>query len=337
MKFSILIPHYKSKITAYAISELFKYKGRHEIDIFVVNNNVGDGSEKYLLPFMGGINYIKYPKDRLQSHGCSFDYILPQIKTEWFITIESDSFPAKDNWLDYYENLILQGIDCAGSILELSGGCYLHPCGALYKKTIWEEAKTYCDNIPYQYFPNMSRKEGFDCHLMVHNDIAERFLDNPDDYIVLSESYKPYSKGMALERLKNYRSIKNPFHNGMGGNEESIKTYRQRTFNTEIPTLLLDGKRKLLNRIGNEPGQWLSYYHFATNKKVFSIPTEIKWLPNRERQQQEYTINEAEFCHLWAGSSFLDMKDGKMNDVYEFKKKQIDDLYNSLPENQKIK
>ena len=48
-------------------------------------------------------------------------------------------------------------------------------------------------------------------------------------------------------------------------------------------------------------------------------------------------LNEAGIKHIWAGSSYLDMKDTDFNDVYEFKSKLIEELYNSLPDNQKIK
>ena len=149
MDFTIIIPHYKSKITAYAIHKLRENKGKHNIEIFVVDNNAGDGSFEYLKPFNKYIKYQPYPKNRLQSHGISFDFVLPYVKTEWFITIESDSFPTEDNWLDYYENIINQGYDCAGSLLHLSGGEYLHPCGALYSKKIWEQASKMCFDTKY--------------------------------------------------------------------------------------------------------------------------------------------------------------------------------------------
>lgn len=336
MKVSILIPHFKSKITVYTISQLIKCKGRHEIEIFVINNNSGDGSEKYFECFKDDIHYLEYPKDVIQSHGVSFDWVLPKVTTEYFITIESDAFPTNNKWLDYYEDLINKGYDAAVSVLKLSGGTYGHPCGGLYSKKVWQEAKRYCNEVQYAYFPNMSVSGGFDCHLMAHRDIVFDLLDNPYDYIELAEGYKGLNRAQILGRLVYYSPVVAPFHNGMGRLNESLKTYGLRNIETEVPNILLTDKPKTVNRIGMEPGQWLFYWLLASDKKVFQVPTETKWLPNRENQQQEYTKMENGFQHIWAGSSFLDMKDTDYNDVYEFKKSQIDELYNSLPENQKI-
>lgn len=338
MKFDILIPHFKQgKVTAYTISQLLKNKGKHEIEIYVINNNSGDGSEKYFAPFEGLIKYHEYPKDIIQSHGVSFDWILPKTKNEWFITIESDGFPTNDTWLDYYENLINEGYDGAISLLKLSGGIYGHPCGGLYNKKIWQEAKRYCNEVKYAYFPNMSVSGGFDCHLMIHKDIVEKVLAEPYDYIELAEGYKGLTRQQIVARMMYYSPVVGPFHNGMGRLNETLRTYGHRTPETEILNVLLTDKPKLINRMGYEPGQWLYYYQMATGKKIFHIPTETRWLPNRENQQQEYTQMENGFRHTWAGSSYLDMKDGDFHDVYEFKNNLIEGLYNSLPNNQKIK
>lgn len=340
-RFSIIIPHYKNgKATAYAIHKLLKHQFYHRCEIIVIDNSPQDEGFKYIKPFFEHIIYRPYTSDCIQSHGVAYNYALSQglVSNEYFITIESDSFPCNDQWLNYYETLVNSDVDAAGSILTLSGGLFFHPCGMLYKTSVWHEANEYVKSIQYKYFPNMSVKEGFSCHLMVHNEILDKFLENPEDYIVLAEGYKPYSKEKALERLQWYSPIgQGVFHNGMGANQESVMTYGQRTFSVDVPHVILNNRQKLINRIGQEPGQWFCNYLFAKQKKVVDIPTEVKWMPNREGQQQEYTLNKAGFKHIWAGSSFLDMKGTDMNDVYEFKKNQIDELYNSMPEHQKIK
>lgn len=338
MKFAILIPHFKQgKVTAHAISKLLENKGGHDIEIYVINNNAGDGSEKYFAPFMDDIKYIEYPKDRLQSHGVAFDYIMPQVQTEYFITIESDSYPTNDKWLDYYEEKINEGYDCIGSLLKLSGGEYVHPCGTLYKKSVWQEAKRYCNDVKFAYFPNMSYHTGFACHLMIHKDIVEDVLKNLYDYIEPTENYKGKTRMEVVNQMMYYSPVVAPFHNGMGMANESLKTYGQRNIESEVPQILLKDKPKLINRIGYEPGQWLTYWQIAMGKKVFFVPTETYWMPNRENQQQQKTVMETGFTHIWAGSSYLDMKDTDMNDVYEYKDNLIEELYNSLPDNQKIK
>lgn len=338
MKFAIIIPHYKNyKATAYSVAQFLKYKGRHEVDIIVINNSYPDESINALEPFKEQINIIHHTSNKLSSHGVALDMGMEVTTCEWVIAAESDSFPISNDWLDYYARLINEGYDCSGSLLKLSGGTYLHPAGALYRRSIWVEAWKYCHEIQYHYFPNMSMKETFACHTMVHHSILADVLNNPEYYVELSEGYNKLNMIEMMQRCKDYKQIAYPFHNGMGKNQESIHTYGLRNVESEVPNVLLDNKQKIIKRIGFEPGQWLCYWQLAMGYKTFFIPTETKWLPNRENQQQKYTLNEGGFKHIWAGSSFLDMKDTEMNDVYEAKKKLIDDLYETLPEHQKIK
>lgn len=330
MKFSILIPHYKTgKMTAYAIHQLLKHKGRHEIDIHVVNNSPGHDSIEYLFPY--SIFRYDYPSNKLQSHGIAFDYILPEIETEYFIAIESDSFPTSDNWLDYYECLIKQGYDAAGSLLQLSGGQYLHPAGALYRKSVWQEAKSYCTHmIDYAYLPNIAMKENHACHLMVKNSLFGEFCKKPEKYVELHSSYKDNSPLQISEKALSYQSVISPFHNGTGRFQESFSTYRFRNPTIGLSDVILDNETDLIYRLGYEPGQWLHYFMLAMGNKIFYIPTETKWMPNRENQQQEYTKNEAGFIHLWGVSAYDNCSNGDVQDIVLFKKNQVERLYASI-------
>lgn len=337
MKISILLPHYKTgRMSAYTIAQLLKYKGHHEIEILVIDNNAGDGSANYFKPFVKDIKYQGYPKDMIQSHGVAFEYVLPHVKTDYFITIESDSFPTQEGWLDYYENLINEGYDMAASKLRLSGGEYFHPCGALYSKKLWQEAKQYCNAIEYAYFPNMAYKDGFASHLMIHKSVYEKVTTNLYDYIEPTESYKNANRWELVKKMVEYSPVVAPFHNGTGNNNESIKTYGQRTMESGAEDVLLDNKKKIIFRAGCEPGQWLSWFAAATGKKMFAIPTETRWLPNRENQQQEYTLNEVGFKHIWGVSAYHDFEAGE-EDIKKAKQSIPVELYNTLPAHQKIK
>lgn len=339
MKICILLPHFKTgRMSAFTIAQLLKYRGEHEMKIIVIDNNSGDGSIEYLRPFENEITIINYPKIKQQSHGASFDFVLESgvVDSDYFIPIESDCYPTKENWISYYEELINRNYDIAGSIMDLSGGQYIHPAASLYSKKLWQEAKNYCDNIEYSYFPNMSSKEGFDGHLMVHKRVLEQFLEQPEDFIELGKSYQPYSKEAALHRREYYSSIVAPFHNGMGTKQESVKTFGRRTIESEKNFTLLDNKMPLIFRVGAEPGQWLSYYAAATNKKMGAVPTKIKWLPNRQNQQQEYTINEAGMKHEWGITAWNDADSKEHQDIIQYKKNKLDELYNSLPPEYKI-
>lgn len=330
MKFSILIPHYKTgKMTAYTIHQLLKHKGRHEIDIHVVNNSVGHDSLMYLLPY--SIYRYDYPPNKIQSHGIAFDYILPNIETEYFITIESDSFPTTDNWLDYYEDLIKQGYDAAGSLLKLSGGQYLHPCGALYRKSVWQEANDYCEHmIDYAYLPNIAMKENHPCHLMVKNSLFAEFCKDPEKYVELHPSYKGDSPMQITEKALAYQPVVCPFHNGTGRFQETFSTYRFRNPTIGMSDVMLDNDSDLICRMGYEPGQWFHYYMLAMGKRIFYIPTETKWMEGRENQQQEYTINGVGFRHEWGVSSYDGCTAADVQDIVKFKANRVEQLYASI-------
>ena len=337
MRFSIIMAHFKTgKMTAFTVAQILKYKGDHEIEILICNNNAGDGSEKYLEPFNDHIKIFDYPKDKLQSHGVGYDVLFELAQNEWIIALESDSFPTKDGWLDYYVRLINEGFDSAVSVLQLSGGRYGHPAGALYRRSAWVEAWQYCKGIEYSYFPHMAMKENFSCHVMVHRSIINSFLDYPEDYIELSTLYLPYNKQLAINKLEHYSPVVGPMHNGMGRLQESIKTYGQRSYENDVPDVLLDNRAKIIYRIGYEPGQWFAYWLMANNKKVYSIPTETKWLEGQEGRQQEYTLTENGVRHLWAISAYHDYTPESEKEVALLKQSIPDQLYNSLPEHQKI-
>jgi hypothetical protein len=332
MIFTILIPHYRSEnMTRFSVNQFFKYKGKHEIHLIVGDNNAGDGTIDGLRdrPYL---TIVDYPKDKLQSHGILLNYILELglVKTEYFITAESDSFPTVDNWLDSYADIINQGYDCAGSLLTLSGGSYIHPAGALYKKSIWEEAKKYCDEIQYSYLPNIAMKEGHPCHLMVHNKIFGEFCKDPSKYVEVHASYKENSALEIANKAVNYEVVVNPFHNGMGQFQESYSTYGQRNTGIEPQGILLKNNEFLIYRMGYEPGQWFCYWQLAMGKKIFQIPTKTVWMGNRENQQQEYTIMDNGFKHLWGVSSYNGCIAEELQDIVKFKEKQVNDLIAEL-------
>lgn len=337
MDITILIPHYKTlEITAFAIYKFLKHKGSHNVKIIVIDNSYPDESIKSLEPFKDQITIVNNTSTKIQSHGVAFDFAMPMVETDYFMCAESDSFPVKDGWLDYYQKLIENGFTWGGSLLKLSGGTFIHPTGSFYKTEYWHEAKKYCDEIQYSYFPNCSRHTDFDCHLMVHDKMLEYFLDHPNACVQLSQQYNEKPRDYFLERKDHYSPMVAPFHNGMGNLNESLYTYGQRDVGSEAPEILLKNKEDFINKIGYEPGQWLCYWLIAMQKHGCLIPTEIKWMRNRGWQQQEYTVNEAGFLHAWCGSSFYSMEGGELNDVYEFKKKQIEDFYSQMPSEFKV-
>lgn len=324
---------------AYTVAQLLKYATPGEIEIVIVNNYPQDiETVKYLQPFIDSITFINYPENRLQSHGISLDWLIDSgyVKTEYFLMLESDAFPIKE-FIPYYQRLIDENFDAALSMLKLSGGLYGHPCGGLYKTSVYKECKEYCNSIEYSYFPNMNRRGSFDFHTMIHNSIVDKILESPENYFELAEGYKPYLKEKAIEKRDYYKPTCGVFHNGMGNNDEDLATYGQRGFDTGIYDVMLTNKKKIVRRVGLEPGQFFSWWMAANNKKLFSIPTIVKWMNGREGQQQEYTENEAGIHHIWGISSYTERVADGVEDIYEAKRSLPDELYKSLPDHQKIK
>lgn len=342
MRVSIIIPHYKTwKMSFYTIHQLLKFRGRHQLDIWVVDNNPSDGTAENLKYFEDKIRILPYPADKMQSHGIAYDYVIPHLRTEVFATIESDSYPTSTDWLDWIELLVKDGYDSGGSCLDLSGGQFVHTAGAFYKKSIWQKAKRYVDEVEYSYFPNIAMKDGFPCHLMVHKSVMQQFIEGAGNLIELAAEYLkdgPAAVPYYLEKkLAEYMPIgRGVFHNGIGNTDESYYTYAQRNVVTERDNIIQDNKKPLIWRLGQEPGQWLCYWLLTNKYNVYAIPTETKWLPGRENQQQEYTLSEAGFKHLWAVTAYSGVTNPELKDIIEYKSSQMEELYNSIPASERI-
>jgi hypothetical protein len=344
MRISILIPHFRTwKMTFYAIHQLLKCSGRHQQDIYVVDNNPEDGTAEKLKFFGEKINVLPYPSHLLQSHGIGYDFLVPHLRTEVFATIESDSFPTKESgeWLDWVELLVKEGYDSAGSCLDLSGGQFVHTAGAFYKKSIWQKAKRYVDEVEYSYLPNIAMKDGFPCHLMVHKSVHDQFALGARDLIQLAPEYDKWGTAelasVILDKIEEYRPIgRGVFHNGIGNTDEAFGTYHERNVVTERDHILQDNKKPLIWRMGSEPGQFFCYWMLANKHKIYAIPTETKWMPNRENQQQERTVMENGFTHCWAITAYNDATNPELKDIIDYKKNMMEELYNSIPANERI-
>lgn len=341
MKISIIIPHYKNgKMTAYSISQILKYKGDNELQIIVIDNNCKDGSVGYLKPFMDKIELYNYPPHQIQSHGIAIDFAMEYtfVEGDYILILENDSFPIVENFLDFYKPMIEGDYDISGSFLQLSGGFYIHPNGTLYSKQVYRECLKYVKTIPYRYLPNSCMVDGFENHVMIHDDIWEFFLQKPSAFVNLPDSCKRLSIEDWKEKECYYLPIaKGVFHNGMGGLKETLSTYGQRNLITGTHDVItINGLDKIIPRMGYEPGQFLSYWAMANGKKIAEIGIETKWLPGRENQQQEYTLMESGIKHIWGVSSYMERPAKGVEDIYKEKRKLSDKLYNSLPDNEKI-
>ena len=345
--FTVIIPCYNTpKMVAYSLAQILKNSKEGDVDVVLINNYPKDQeTKKYvnricsIYPNSGSyVKLIDYPENLLQSHGIAVDWAIKNkfVLNNYFMVLESDSFPENDLWIEYYNKIIEEQYDAAYSILKLSGGLYGHPCGALYSVKAWNECNKAIEQIQYSYFPNFNKRQGFDYHLMIHNSVFDKVMDSPEDFFDLAESYKPYTKQNALLKMEHYKPTTGVFHNGMGNFDEEVLNYGTRGFDSGVIDVKFDNKRKIIRRVGLEPGQFFSYWLHANDKKICSIPTEVKWMNNRIGQQQEYTLTESGIKHLWGISSYTERPADGVEDIYKEKREMPEKLYNTLPENQKL-
>jgi hypothetical protein len=340
MRYTIIVPHWKNgKTTAYCISNIMRHSQGRQIRVIIVDNSFPDPSIAYLSPFLDNesIEVVPYPEGLAQSHGIAFAYALQEVDTEWFITVESDSFPTEPGWLDYYDKLIANGYDAAGSFLKLSGGHYMHPAGALYNKKIYDRADAYCRGVKYHTFPGMAEVyEGVGAHVMVLHTSYNKFLENPGALgIQPTGSYAGLTPGQLVEKEIAYRPVLNAFHAPYGNNNEEFETYGKRSMRSEPERIIQQYDKEIILRMGLEPGQFFAYWMSAMGYNLFPIPTETKWLFEREFQQQEHTITEHGFKHLWGVSAYYKADIPAYQDIIDHKHKVINELYETLPENEK--
>ncbi len=307
MKTTILLPHYRTgAMTAYSVKRILACRGRHQANIIVIDNGGGVGCD--LIPKDKDVTVLSYPSDLLQSHGVAFDFALQQrfdLIEECFVTVESDSFPIADTWLDHYEDYSNQGYDLAGSKLKLSGGTYFHPAGAMYRKSNWLEAMADVRELNKSY-------NFYECLI-------------PPCYHVMSREVLAGTEKEA-KRLRFLPVAQGVFHQGMGFNDEDVKTYGRRSMESEAPAILSrEGADRYL-RVMYEPGQWFAYWHRARGKKIKEVPTEIRWMPGRINEQQEFTLMENGLKHLWGITAWDGSECKEMQDVIDFKRQQALDI-----------
>lgn len=320
MDYTVIVPHFRNgKITAVCLSHLLRNSDKRLAEILVVDNASTDGSAAYLKPFADQITLINYPGDRVQSHGNAFSFALPLVKTEHIITVESDSYPVVPQWLDYYDRLAASA-DLAGSVLRLSGGTYLHPAGALYRTALWKEAEAYCRSSLYALMPNAAKRDGFHYHLMVHKRALAAFQADPAAFGV------QLSAPVALQP-KEFCAL----HTMIGSNDESVTAYGQRDCVSEPARVLCDDKLDVIHRVGFEPGQFLCYWALRCGYRMVQVPTEVMWLPGRVNQQQDYTLTEGGFKHLWGMTAYYLCPIPELADITQAKAAQLDALYAALP------
>ncbi len=120
-KATICIANYKTPdFTRLCLRSIRKFT-KYPYDVIVVDNDSGDESLKYLKS-LKWIRLIEHSPDTGRStggyaHAAAMDLGLENCNTEFFVSMHSDTFVKKDNWLTelirYFDND--QAIACVGS------------------------------------------------------------------------------------------------------------------------------------------------------------------------------------------------------------------------------
>ncbi|WP_124552936.1 glycosyltransferase family 2 protein [Methylophilus methylotrophus] len=103
-KVTILVPNYKTpEITKICLRLLRKFTDFSQVEVVVIDNNSQDASLEYLR----GLSWIKLverqpaPDDTVPlSHSRALDLALAEVKTPFVLSIHTDTFVKRSDWLD---------------------------------------------------------------------------------------------------------------------------------------------------------------------------------------------------------------------------------------------
>jgi len=102
---TILIPNYKTPdITKICLRLIHKHTDTSRIHVIAIDNNSGDASLDYLrsLEWITLIERPTYPEETPSlSHSRALDEAMEQVTTPYVLSIHTDTFIRRDDWLDF--------------------------------------------------------------------------------------------------------------------------------------------------------------------------------------------------------------------------------------------
>lgn len=102
---TILIPNYKTpELTKMCLRLIRKHTDRSHIRVIVIDNNSADASLDYLrsLSWITLIERPTYPEETPSlSHSRALDEAMQQVTTPYVLSIHTDTFIRRDDWLDF--------------------------------------------------------------------------------------------------------------------------------------------------------------------------------------------------------------------------------------------
>jgi hypothetical protein len=317
-KLTIAFAHaYTWRWTAIAVHFLKKFQFPLEHEIIVVNNSPTHPSIKCLTEtgLADGIRIIDGDPE-LPSHGQALSLAFDACDSDWIFTSESDALPVVDSWGNEYIKASADH-DYIGPWMELAGGHFIHPCGAMSHRKVIEAAKEWRKQYPEWVFINGAAKEMGFSDKAYHLSITKNCFYGKHDL--------PPETQKRMENDIRIWSKAGPWQEMLAFEDDSFDNYWKRG---PVKSFEPVGNHAHL-RIGYEPGQWLSGFaikHF----KCLSAPFDMKWVPGFQNRQAAYSDVFGAFRHVWAGtSSFSPAIDPA---VRSFKMAQMDAYMIQLPQ-----
>lgn len=313
-KISIIIPTFKTwRWTAICINAFKTYGVPVDSEIILVDNAPDHPAIKAITETSlgDGVKVLEGERD-FPSHGRGYEIALKQATGDCIFCSETDSFPTRHGWFDEYVKASSE-YDFIGPEVPQSSGRYLHPAGALISREVIDAARVWiAAHKEWKFVPDAGVKIG-GSDKPYHVVASDKFLGA----LLLDESLK---KSIALWQRTDVFQEMRCF------DEDTFDSYSKRNGITNWEPV--PGKDCYL-KIGMESGQWLSYYAQSFGFRCLAAPTHIEWMPGHVGGQAAYSTVFGGFTHAWCGtSSFCD---GIAPDVREFKMKQMNDFWMTLP------
>jgi hypothetical protein len=316
-KLSILLPHFKAvKWLAIAVHAFKKYQPAIPWELVVCNNSPWHPSIKILTEtHLGEDVKIVDGQADFPSHGKGlfFAYQASDLKSDWIMTTESDAFPIRDNWSNEFIKASAN-YDLVGPEMKMGGGTYIHPCGAIVRRSVLEAHQQWRDKYAnWKFLPGAAPALGLSekgYHVVAH----ESFLEGKD---------LPFDVqcGMRL-----WEPDVGPWQSMIEWDDDSFDSYWKRdSVKNWTPT---DKKHHL--RIGLEPGCHLAWWAQGHGFRCLKAPTHVEWMKGRENAQASYSDVFGGFRHVWAGTSAF--CDGIPEDTKQHKMQQMEHYFSQLPE-----
>jgi len=117
---TILIPNYRTpKITRLCLRMLRKYTDPDRIHVIAIDNDSGEGDES--LQYLRSLQWVELIERKSvpgespgASHASALDMALEKTTTPYVMSIHTDTFVLRDDWLDYLLDAIKQNENIAG-------------------------------------------------------------------------------------------------------------------------------------------------------------------------------------------------------------------------------